>query len=133
ITTSTTASGGTTGGGTTTAATSAAGTSIPPGAQIVDASKSVWTVNAGVVYRDGVKAGFSANVVQLFWNGSAIYQQNSAGGWWSWDGTTWVDASDPTASTTTTTSAAGSSIPPAAQLVDASGAVWTVNAGVVYR
>ena len=40
---------------------SSAGTSIPSATQIVDANKSVWTVSAGVVYRDGAKAGFSAN------------------------------------------------------------------------
>jgi hypothetical protein len=94
---------------TPTVTTSAAGTSIPPAAQIVDASKAVWTVSGGVVYRNGATAGYSANVVQLYWNGSAIYQQNSAGGWWSWNGSDWVVASNPTSSSTTSTSTGSTS------------------------
>src|SRR5205807_2112649 len=85
----TTTTTGTTAGGTTTVTTSAAGTAIPPAAQIVDTSKAVWTVSGGKVLRNGTAAGFSANVVGLYWNGSTIFQTNSAGGWWSWNGTTW--------------------------------------------
>src|SRR5262249_46444064 len=76
-------------------APSVAGTSIPPATQIVDAGNAVWTVSAGVIYRNGVKAGFSANVVRLYWDGSTIYQQNSAGGWWSWNGSDWAVAASP--------------------------------------
>lgn len=75
---------------------SAAGTSIPPVTQIIDSSLSRWTLASGVVYKNGSLAGYSANVVLLYWSGSAIYQKNSAGGWWRWDGTDWVDSSDPT-------------------------------------
>ena len=77
------------------ASPSPSGTTIPPAAQIVDDGGNLWTVDGGVVYENGALAGYSANVtLLLFWSGT-IYQQNSAGGWWSWNGSGWSDASDP--------------------------------------
>ena len=77
---------------------SSSGTRIPPASQIVDASGNVWTVSGGVVYENGAAAGFSANVTNLVYEGQTVYQNNDAGGWWSWNGSTWVSASSPVGS-----------------------------------
>jgi hypothetical protein len=74
---------------------SLAGTTIPPATQIIDNQLNVWTVSGGVVYRNSATAGFSANVVKLYWNGTSVFQQNAAGGWWMWTGTDWADSSSP--------------------------------------
>jgi hypothetical protein len=83
----------------------------------------VWTVSSGVVYENAAAAGYSANVVELLYQNGVVYQENSSGGWWSWNGSTWVSASSPS----------GTAIPPASQIIDASGNVWTVSSGIVYE
>jgi hypothetical protein len=170
------------------AAASANGTTIPSATQIIDGSGNVWTVTAGVVYEGGALAGYSNGVTRLLYDNNLVYQENAAGGWWSWNGTTWVASTAPavsgvcgTANATpaktapaanlcttgaasavsgsgpwtwscgalnggTTASCAaslaapavvaspnGTTIPSATQIVDASGNVWTVVAGVVYE
>ncbi len=71
------------------------GTTIPPASQIVDDQSHVWTVTSGVVYENGTTAAYSANVTQLLYYNGVIYQENAAGGWWSWTGSAWADATDP--------------------------------------
>lgn len=73
------------------------GTTIPSATKIIDASGNVWTVSSGVVYEHGTLAGYSKNVTLLLYENKLIYQQNSAGGWWSWNGSSWVSTSDPPA------------------------------------
>jgi hypothetical protein len=75
--------------------TSPNGTTIPSATQIVDGSDNVWTVSGGVIYEKGALAGYSANVTLLLYDNNIIYQENAAGGWWSWNGTTWVSSSVP--------------------------------------
>jgi hypothetical protein len=70
--------------------TSAGVTTIPPATQILDSSQNIWTVTGGVVYENGVTAGYSANVVLLLWYGGVIYQENSSNGWYSWSAPTWT-------------------------------------------
>jgi hypothetical protein len=106
------------------------GTTIPSATQIVDASGDVWIVAGGVVYENGALAGYSNNVTLLLYENATIYQENSAGGWWSWNGTTWVASADPL---TVAASPNGTSIPSATQIVDSSGNVWTVAGGVIYE
>lgn len=80
---------------------SAHGSEIPPFTQLVDSVLATWTVTDGIVYRDGV-ATISANVTLLLYFNDLIYQQNSAGNWWSWQGGSqgqWIAATDPRAST----------------------------------
>jgi hypothetical protein len=77
------------------ASPSPSGTTIPPAAQIVDDGGNVWTVAGGVIDENGAPAGYSANVTLLLFQGGTIYQQNSTGGWWSWNGSGWSDATDP--------------------------------------
>lgn len=109
---------------------SADGTTVPPASQIVDAAGGTWTVSSGVVYLNGSTAGYSANVTQLVYKGGKVYQQNSAGNWWYWDGSGWVASGDPSGNPSQ--SADGTTVPPASQIVDAGGGTWTVSNGVVY-
>jgi hypothetical protein len=73
---------------------SASGTTISTATQIVDSAGHIWTVKSGVVDENGTAAGTTSGVTTLlYWNGK-VYQQTSAG-WWSWNGSAWVTASDP--------------------------------------
>ena len=49
--------------------------------------------SGGVVYENGAKAGYSANVTSLVYEDGVIYQENSADDWWSWNGSGWVGTS----------------------------------------
>jgi hypothetical protein len=79
------------------------GTTIPSATEIVDASDNVWTVSGGVVYEKGALAGYSKGVTLLLYDNNIIYQENAAGGWWSWNGTTWVSSSVPVTAANTPT------------------------------
>jgi hypothetical protein len=109
--------------------TSASGTSIPSAAQITDSGANVWTVSAGVVHENGALAGYTSGVTRLLYDNKVIYQENSSGGWWAWNGSNWASSSDPRK----TPSANGTSIPAATQITDGSGNVWTVSAGVIFQ
>jgi endoglucanase len=119
------------------AASSANGTTIPPATQIVDSGGNVWTLASGVVVENGATPGYSANVTLLLYDNGVIYQENSANNWWSWTGSTWAAVSgDPRGtgsapSVGASPSASGTKIPPATQIVDGNGAVWTLASGVV--
>jgi len=71
------------------------GTTIPSATEIIDSSGNVWTVSGGVIYQNGALAGYSNSVTLLLYDNNIIYQESSAGGWWSWNGSTWVSSSDP--------------------------------------
>ena len=105
------------------------GTTIPAATQIIDSSGNVWTVSAGVIYENGALAGYSNAVTLLLYDNNTIYQENSAGGWWSWNGSTWVATSDPRHAP----SPAGTAIPSATQITDNSANVWAVSSGVIYE
>ena len=74
---------------------SPSGTTIPSAAQIIDSADNVWAVSGGIIYENGVPAGYSNNVTLLLYENAIIYQENSSGNWWSWNGTTWVASSNP--------------------------------------
>jgi len=117
---------------TTAAATNAvsvSGTKIPSATRIIDSSGNTWTVSGGVIQENGALAGYSASVTKLLYDNSTIYQENSAGGWWSWSGSTWVATSDPSK----VSSASGTNIPTAKQITDTSGNIWAVSSGVIYE
>jgi hypothetical protein len=65
---------------------SPSGTTIPPASQIIDAKGNVWTVVRGVVYENKVAAAYSANVTEVLYQNGVVYQENSTGGWWYWNG-----------------------------------------------
>ncbi len=71
------------------------GTAVSSNGQIIDGALNHWTIHSGVVYEGTTPAGYSANVTMLVYYGGTIYQQNKAGGWWYWNGTTWVGTSNP--------------------------------------
>jgi hypothetical protein len=108
---------------------SLSGTIIPSAPQIIDSSGNVWTVSRGVIYMNGALAGYSNAVTQLLYDNKIIYQENAAGGWWSWIGSGWVASSDPRK----VASANGANIPASTQITDASGNVWTVSGGIIYK
>jgi hypothetical protein len=108
---------------------SPSGTTIPSAAHITDGGANVWTVAAGVVRENGAAAGYSKAVTLLLYDNSIIYQENSAGGWWSWTDSTWASSTDPRKSP----SANLTTIPAATQITDGGGNVWVVSGGVVYK
>jgi hypothetical protein len=103
------------------------GTTIPSATQIIDSGGNAWTVAGGVISVNGASAGYSNGVALLLYDNNAIYQENSAGGWWSWNGGTWVPGSDPRG----IASPNGTTIPSTTQITDSNGNVWTVSGGVV--
>ena len=108
---------------------SVTGTTIPAATQIIDVSNCVWTLSGGVVYVNGAPAGYSKEVTMLLYDNEFIYQENAAGNWWSWNGSTWVSASDPRK----VASPGGTAIPAASQITDGVGNVWAISNGVVYE
>jgi hypothetical protein len=62
---------------------------------ITDSHSNIWTVAKGIVDKNGIAAGYSANVTEIAYENHLVYQENSARNWWDWSGTTWVAASDP--------------------------------------
>jgi hypothetical protein len=103
------------------------GTSVPRAVQIIDSGGNVWTLAGGVIYENGALAGYSNAVTKLRYNNNTVYQQNAAGGWWSWNGRTWVSSADPLSSPD------GTSVPGAAHIIDGAENVWTVAAGVIHK
>jgi hypothetical protein len=73
---------------------------------IVDKAQTVWSVKSGVVYEQpagaasAAAAGYSANVVLLYYANGVVYQENSTCSWWSWSGSAWVTSSNPAPSAT---------------------------------
>lgn len=75
-------------------------------AKIVDSAMNTWSLSGGVIYKQAAAsatpatAGYSANVKALFYFNGTIYQENSSCLWWSWNGSTWVSATNPDPSAT---------------------------------
>ena len=114
---------------------SASGTTIPPAAQIVDANGNVYTVSGGQIYRNGVVDPVTAGVTLLLYYKGAIYQY-AYGIWYELTGSSWPAGGSGWTSLRggpEPASASGTTIPPAAQIVDANGNVYTVSGGQIYR
>jgi endoglucanase len=58
-------------------------------AVVVDAQKNAWTIVNGVVKKNGVNAGYSANVLKLAYVNHVVWQMNANNLWWSWNGSSW--------------------------------------------
>ena len=115
--------------------TSPDGTMAPPATQLVDASGAVWAISTDVVLRNGAPAA-GASGLKLLWFGGAIYVLGSDGStWWGWNGLGWTDVgtTQPGVTPPPVTSADGTAVPPASQIVDALGGVWTMNGAVILR
>lgn len=104
------------------------GSEIPSAVQITDAGGNVWAVSGGEIYENGALAGYSRAVTRLLFDKQSLYQENDAGGWWFWNGSTWVLSSDPR----DTASPSGSEIPGVAQITDVDGNVWAVSGGLIF-
>jgi endoglucanase len=74
------------------------------GSSVTDSTGNVWTVVNGKVEENGQLAGYSANVVALVYSNGQVYQEDSAGSWWYWNGN--CAAGDPTNLTCWTAAAA---------------------------
>lgn len=79
----------------------------------------------------------------MLWSGGSIYVLGSTGGsWWKWSGTGWTNVGQTQPGPTVppppppppgASSPDGAAVPPATQIVDALGAVWTLSGEVVLR
>jgi len=75
---------------------SPSGSTIPPASQITDSQNNTWTLSSSsTVLKNGSAAGYSNNVSLILYYKGVVYQENLAGGWWSWIAGTWTNSSDP--------------------------------------
>ncbi|OLL31083.1 hypothetical protein BTH42_12760 [Burkholderia sp. SRS-W-2-2016] len=76
--------------------TSADGTTIPSASTIIDKNGSKWTVNNGVIYRNGSTVGNTYNVSLLLWYGGRIWHVGTGGQFYVCnDADQWLPCSDP--------------------------------------
>ena len=111
------------------------GARLPPASQIVDASGGVWTIAGQVILRNGQDTGGIGSVIT--WCGGQIHVLGQDNYWWRWVGG-WlrIGPSDPcggSAPAPPVASPDGTRLPPASQIVDASGGVWTIAGQVILR
>jgi parallel beta-helix repeat protein len=114
-----------------TASLSPDGTMVPTTAsQIVDNSGAVWTIGSdSAILRNGTSAA-GAYGSKIYWKNSTIYMYGTDGNWWQWTGSGWsnVGPTQPGTTSTQNTSPDGTMVPTtASQIVDNSGAVWTMT------
>jgi parallel beta-helix repeat protein len=118
--------------------TSPDGTTTPPAASVVDASGAIWTIGSGrSILRNNVSAANGVGDL-ILWLGGSIYVNNltypdANGSWWQWLGSSWSPAAgDPRTSSSSSSltgpSPSGTTTPPAASILDSSGAIWTIAA-----
>lgn len=116
---------------------SSSGTSIPSASYIVDGNKDVWTVSNGIILKNGLMAGYSANVIELYYLNGTVYQENNALGWWYWNGSTWINSSNPVGQGAVATvgtggsSPAGISVDLGAPGATVPGSLWGVSTGAL--
>jgi hypothetical protein len=112
------------------AAPSVNGANVPASSPVVDQQGNTWSVVSGVVERNGIKVGYTANVALLLDLNNVFYQENTAGGWWEWTGTQWAQTTDPrVVSANGATIGVGTSM-----LVDSAKHVWSIPPGdIIYR
>lgn len=111
---------------------SADGTVVPPASQIVDTSGAVWTIGSGgAILRNGAWGGLGVGSKMLL-SGGVIYALRSDNNWFKWLGSSWSNIGSTQPGTAATpppavTSANGTMVPPASQVTDATGSVWTID------
>jgi Glycosyl hydrolase family 26 len=107
------------------------GTTVPPAAQIVDNNGTIWTVDGGHSYENGVAdggGGPAGNIALMLYYNGTIYVHTSNAGWWENDGSGWYQiAGDPRGNQQQPPSPNGTTVPPAAQIVDNNGTIWTLD------
>jgi hypothetical protein len=91
---------------------------------IIDADGNTWTVNSGVIEKNGVRVGTNYNVTLLLEYYHVFYHENTSEDWFEWTGAKWAPTNDPRViSASRTRIAAGTNL-----LVDAGKHVWTLTA-----
>ena len=102
---------------------SADGTTVPPATQIVDHNGAIWTIGPnGAILRNGVQAagGWGS---QILWTSHTLYVLGTDNNWYQWTGSSWTFLGP----TFPGASLDGTTVPPATQIVDTSGAIWTIG------
>jgi len=102
----------------------------PSGAALIDGSGVIWTVDAnGLSYENGI-ADTGANITLLLYYNTGIYAKVTNGSWWEHINGGWTPIGGDPRLSQATPSQSGATIPPASQIVDGSGTVWTVVNGL---
>ena len=108
------------------------GTTVPAASQIVDNNGAVWTIGSNaMILRNGIHvSGYGSRIL---WTNSTIYVLGTDSNWWQWTGSTWMNigATPPGGSTQASASLDGTTVPTASQIVDNSGAVWTIGSNAM--
>jgi len=108
------------------------GTTVPTNAsQIIDNSGATWAIGGGgAILRNGVQAagGWGS---QILWKGGVIYVYGTDRNWWQWTGSGWTNVGGSIASAGGGASPDGTTVPTSTQIVDNSGAVWTIGGGQI--
>jgi hypothetical protein len=78
-----------------------------------------------MILRDGVQAG-AGRGSEILWKNATIYVLGPDNNWWQWTGAGWINVGrgQPGGAT----SPDGTIVPPATQIVDNVGAIWTIGA-----
>jgi hypothetical protein len=107
--------------------TSPDGTLVPPASQIVDGSGAIWTIGAnGAILRNGVQAAGGLGT-KILWSAGTIYVLGTDSNWWQWTGSSWTNVGPVQPGTVINSSPNGTTVPPANQIVDNIGNVWTIG------
>ncbi len=105
------------------------GTTVPPASQIVDNQGTVWTIGSGqAILRNGVQAAGGLGS-EILWTNATIYVLGTDNNWWQWTGSGWLFLGSTRPGSTGTVSPEGTTVPPASQIVDNTGAIWTIGSG----
>jgi hypothetical protein len=104
------------------------GTTVPTATQIVDNSAVIWTIGSNeAILRNGVQAagGWGSKIL---WTSNTIYVLGIDSNWWQWTGSNWLNVGPTTPGGSGGTSPDGTLVPTTAtQIVDTSGAIWTIG------
>jgi hypothetical protein len=121
------------------------GTTIPPAAQIIDQAGNVWTLGTSSpdggydfpILENGTQAGYGVGGT-LYYNGNVYTENLNFQTWYVWTGSSWQNVpapllspaatATPAPAPTLTPSPTPTAIPPATQITDQAGNVWTLGA-----
>ncbi len=105
-------------------------TRVPPATQIVDSNGDVWTLSNGAILRNG--AGTGGGGSQILYCSRSVYALGTDSSWWRWTGSGWIQTglTDPCGGPE---SLNNTRVPPATQIVDSNGNVWTLSNGAILR
>jgi hypothetical protein len=125
-------------------AQSPSGTSVPPTARIVDQAGNTWTLGTASpdggydfpILQNGIQAAYGVGGLLYYSNGGVYTENLTFQTWYIWTGVSWQNVAGPVSSppsagttppATSTPSPVGTIVPPATQIVDQSGNVWTLG------